>query len=180
LLLLSTTVRPPFIYPQAECYQEAGMHMQTFKTHTLLAIAVCAASVFFSGASMAADYDNVAIADNQGPAYWLDRGGLFATYGNYAAAIEAYQKVLVLDPQHAEAYFDIGVAYGELDEFDSALLHINKAITLDPGQGRYYYGRAWVYLISGQSGKAMDDFKKAAEMGDPDAIVYLEQTGPTR
>jgi Tfp pilus assembly protein PilF len=59
-------------------------------------------------------------------------------------------------------------------------LHINKAITLDPGQGRYYYGRAWVYLISGQSDKALDDFKKAAEMGDLDAIFYLEQAGLTQ
>lgn len=153
------------------------MHLQTLTMHIILAIALCAASVFYSGTPMAADYDNVAIVDKQGPAYWLDQGGLFATYGNYTAAIEAYQKVLTFDPQNAEAYFDIGVAYGELDEFDSALLHINKAIALDPGQGRYYYGRAWVYLISGRSDKALDDFKKAAEMGDPDAIVYLEQAG---
>jgi superkiller protein 3 len=153
------------------------MHLQTLTTHAILAIALCTASVFYSGSSMAADYDNVAIVDKQGPAYWLDQGGLFATYGNYTAAIEAYQKALALDPQNAEAHFDIGVAYGELDEFDSALLHINKAIALEPGQGRYYYGRAWVYLISGRSDKALDDFKKAAEMGDPDAIVYLEQTG---
>jgi Flp pilus assembly protein TadD len=156
------------------------MHLQTLTTRIIWAIALCAASVFYSGTPMAAEYDNVAIVDKQGPEYWLDQGGLFATYGNYTAAIEAFQKVLTLDPQNAEAYFDMGVAYGELDEFDSALLHINKAITLDPGQGRYYYGRAWVYLISGQSEKALDDFKKAAEMGDLDAIFYLEQAGLTQ
>ncbi len=156
------------------------MHRQTLTMHIILAIAFCGASVFYCGAPMAADYDNVAIADKQGPAYWLDQGGLFATYGNYTAAIDAYQKALALDPQNAEAYFDMGVAFGELDEFDSALLHINKALELDPGQGRYYYGRAWVHLISGQSDKALDDFRKAAEMGDPDAIIYLEQAGLTR
>jgi superkiller protein 3 len=156
------------------------MHLQTLTMHIIPAIVFCVTSVFYSGTPMAAEYDNVAIADKQGPEYWLDQGGLFATYGNYTAAIEAYKKVLALDPQNAEAYFDMGVAYGELDEFDSAILHINKAITLDPGQGRYYYGRARVYLISGQSVKALDDFKKAAEMGDLDAIFYLEQAGPTR
>jgi superkiller protein 3 len=156
------------------------MHLQNLTMRIILAVVFCVASVFHSGAPMAADYDNVAITDKQGPAYWLDQGGLFATYGNYIAAIDAYQKVLALDPQNAEAYFDMGVAYGELDEFDSALLHINKAITFDPGQGRYYYGRAWVYLISGQSDKALDDFMKAAEMGDLDAIAYLEQAGLTQ
>jgi tetratricopeptide (TPR) repeat protein len=178
--LLGTTVRPLFIHPKAECKEEIGMHLQTLTRHIILAIVLCAASVFYCGTPMAAEYDNVAIADKQSPAYWLDQGGLFATYGNYTAAIEAYQKVIALDPQNAEAYFDMGLAYGELDEFDSALLHINKAIALDPGKGHYYYGRAWVYLISGQSDKALDDFKKAAEMGDADAIAYLEQAGLTR
>lgn len=156
------------------------MHLQTSTMHIILVIALCVGSVFYSGTPMAADYDNVAIVDKQGPAYWLDQGGLFATYGNYTAAIDAYQKVLSLDPENSEAYFDMGVAYGELDEFDSALLHINKAITLDPEQGRYYYGRAWVYLISGRSDKALDDFKKAAELGDLDAILYLKQAGLTQ
>jgi Flp pilus assembly protein TadD len=180
LFLLGTTVRPPFIHPKAEEQEEISMHLQTLTMRTLLAAVIYATSIFFNATSMAADYDNAAISDKQSPAYWLDQGGLFATYGNYAAAIEAYKKVLTLDPQNAEAYFDIGVAYGELDEFDSALLHINKAITLEPGQSRYYYGRAWVYLIYGQSEKAVDDFKRAAEMGNPDAIIYLEQAGLSR
>jgi superkiller protein 3 len=156
------------------------MYLQTPSMRIILVIAICAAAVIYCGTPMAAEYDNVAIEDKQGPEYWLDQGGLFATYGNYTAAIEAYQKVIVLDPQNAEAYFDMGVAYGELDEFDSALMHINKAITLDSEQGRFYYGRAWVYLISGQPGQAMEDFKKAADMGDLDAILYLEQIGATQ
>lgn len=153
------------------------MHLQTFSMRIILAIALCAAAVLYSGTLMAAEYDNVAIVDKQGPEYWLDQGGLFATYGNYTAAIEAYQKVITLDPQNAEAYFDMGISYGELDEFDSALMHINKAITLDSEQGRFFYGRAWVYLISGQPDKAVEDFKKAADMGDLDAVLYLEQAG---
>jgi superkiller protein 3 len=151
------------------------MHLQPSSIRIILVIAVCTASLLSGGTPMAAEYDNVAIPDKQGPTYWLDQGGLFATYGNYNAAIEAYQKAIALDPQNAEAYFDMGVAYGELDEFESALLHINKAITMDPGQGRYYYGRAWVYLISGQPDNALEDFKKAAEMGNLDAIGYLQQ-----
>lgn len=155
------------------------MHLQPSSIRIILVIAVCAASVLSGGTLMAAEYDNVAIPDKEGPIYWLDQGGLFATYGNYNAAIEAYQKAIALDPQNAEAYFDMGVAYGELDEFESALLHINKAITMDPAQSRYYYGRAWVYLISGQPGNALDDFKKAADMGNLDAIDYLQQSGMT-
>ena len=87
---------------------------------------------------------------------------------------------LTFGGENAEAYFDMGVAYGELNEFDSALININKAISLDTGMSRYYYGRAWVYLISGQTDKALTDFNKAAEMGDLDAIIYLEQVNMSR
>ena len=156
------------------------MRLQTISMHSVLAIAVCFVLAVFPFASLAADYDNTAIPDKQGPTYWLDQGGLFATYGNYAAAIEAYQKVIDLDPENAEAYFDMGVAYGELDDFDSALININKAISLDKGMGRYYYGRAWVHLISSQTDKALADFNKAAEMGDLDAIMYLKQVNMAR
>ena len=55
------------------------------------------------------------------------------------------------------------------------LFILNKAISLDTQNGRYYYGRAWVHLRSGDKDKAMPDFEKAAEMGDLDAILYLQQ-----
>jgi tetratricopeptide (TPR) repeat protein len=156
------------------------MRLQKISIPRLLIIAVSLMLAMLPITSFAADYDNIAIPDKTGPAYWLDQGGLFATYGNYPAAIEAYQKVIDLDSENAEAYFDMGVAYGELDEFDSALININKAISLDTGMSRYYYGRAWVYLISGQADKALADFNKAAEMGDLDAILYLKQVNMSR
>jgi len=41
----------------------------------------------------------------------------------------------------------------------------------------YYYGRARVYLLSGDKTKAMEDFKKAADLGDEDALDYLDYIG---
>ena len=79
------------------------MRLQKNSMPRLLTIAGCFVLAMFPFASLAADYDNVAIPDKQGPAYWLDQGGLFATYGNYPAAIEAYQKVIDLDAENAEA-----------------------------------------------------------------------------
>ena len=120
-------------------------------------------------------YVNPAVPGPDKAAYWLDRGGLFSTYGNYPAAIKAYKKALELDPNQSETYFDLGLAYAEMNEFDQALEQINKAIDLAPDMGRYYYGRARVLLISGQRERAMPDFQKAADLGNRDALDYLHR-----
>lgn len=131
--------------------------------------------IVLSVSPLMADYSNPAIAaDSQDPVYWLDQGGLFATYGNYSRAVEAYKKALALDDSISKAHYDIALAYSELGQLDQALGEINRAIALDSEQSRYFYGRAWILLKSGRGTEAMDDFHKAAEMGDLDAIAYLE------
>jgi len=66
-----------------------------------------------------------------------------------------------------------GISYGQLDFFFKAIALINKAIEMEPHNGLYYYGRARVYLLADKEEKAMEDFKKAAELDDEDAQNYL-------
>jgi Tfp pilus assembly protein PilF len=51
---------------------------------------------------------------------------------------------------------------------------INRAIEMTPRNGLYYYGRARVYLLSGEKVKSMADFRTAADLGDEDARIYLK------
>jgi tetratricopeptide (TPR) repeat protein len=51
------------------------------------------------------------------------------------------------------------------------------ALQKEPQNGLYFYGRGRVYLLWGDKEKAMADFKQAAEMGDEDALDYLEYIG---
>jgi tetratricopeptide (TPR) repeat protein len=126
-------------------------------------------------APVAGEYLNETVTDTSDPAYWLDQGGLFATYGNFPMAIKAYEKALSLDTNNSEAMFNMGVAYGEMGDTDQALVTINRAISVDPQNDRYYYGRAWVYLRAGQESRAVPDFEKAADLGNLDAIIFLQQ-----
>ena len=142
--------------------------------HTAGMPALCLILLLVSPAP--ADYFNSAITDSNSPAYWLDQGGLFATYGSYSAAVKAYQKALDLDANNSKAYYDLAVAYGELGELDQALVEINRAIALDAGQSQYYYGRAWILLKAGRTAEARDNFEKAADMGNLDAIAYLKES----
>lgn len=139
-----------------------------------LLIIACLAVLVLAATPVAAQYVNEKITDVNDPNYWLDRGGLYATYGSYRAAIKAYEKALALDADNSKAFFNRGLSYAELGDLNQALVDINKAISIDPTQGSYYYGRGRVLLLSTQKGRAMEDFKKAAELGDLDAISYLD------
>lgn len=139
-----------------------------------LRIIACLALLVLAAAPVAAQYVNEKLTDDNDPTYWLDRGGLYATYGSYSAAIKAYEKALALDADNSKAFFNRGLSYAELGDLNQALVDINKAISIDPSQGGYYYGRGRVLLLSAKKDQAMEDFKKAAELGDLDAISYLQ------
>jgi tetratricopeptide (TPR) repeat protein len=109
--------------------------------------------------------------------YWFDKGALVSTYGNNKAAVQYFHKAIVLDPNFSRAYFSQGVSYGQLGQYQKAIAQINMALQKEPQNGLYYYGRGRVYLLWGDKAKAMADFKKAAELGDEDAIEYLEYIG---
>jgi tetratricopeptide (TPR) repeat protein len=112
--------------------------------------------------------------------YWFRKGALVATYGNDKAAIRFFGKAIALNPNHSRAYFEQGVSYGQLGDYQQAISLINRALKLDAQNGIYYYGRGRVYLLSGDDAKAMEDFKHAAELGDEDALNYLDYIGQSQ
>ena len=112
--------------------------------------------------------------DEDSPQYWLNKGELFATYGNERRAIEHYKKALELDPNNSKAYFHLGVSYGEAGQYEKALDAINRAIALQPEDGDYYYARGWIYSLAGNPDKAKTDMQQASDLGNPDAEKYLE------
>ena len=109
--------------------------------------------------------------------YWFNKGALVSTYGNNKAAVEYFQKAIALNPNFSRAYFSQGVSYGQLGQYKKAIAQINMALQKETQNSLYYYGRGRVYLLWGDKAKAMHDFKKAAELGDEDALEYLEYIG---
>ncbi|MFP4571857.1 MAG: tetratricopeptide repeat protein [Desulfobacterales bacterium] len=105
--------------------------------------------------------------------YWMEKGGLYAAYGNEDAAIESYQKALELDPENSRAAFNLGLAYADRREFGKALDFINQALYREPENDNYLYGRGWVHLQADRHEKAMKDISRAAELGNPDAQRYI-------
>lgn len=112
------------------------------------------------------------------PRYWMEKGGLYAAYGNEDAAIESFQKALELDPENPDAAFSLGLAYADKGNYGKALDLINRALSAKPENGNYLYGRGWVYLQENRHEKAMEDIARAAELGNADAIRYMDGIAP--
>lgn len=121
-----------------------------------------------------AEYANPSTGDETDVSYWLDRGGFYAVYGNFSAAVKAYKKALVLNPKGSLAYFNLSLALCEMGLHEDALEAIKQAISRDPYNGSYYYGQAWILLKAGEVEEARALFQHAADLGDPDAIAYLK------
>jgi hypothetical protein len=112
--------------------------------------------------------------------YWFRKGAMCSTYGNNQAAISYFEKAIAIDPGHSGAYFEQGISHGQLGDYQKAIPLLNKCIAMEPQNGLYYYGRGRVYLLADENEKAIMDFKKAAELGDEDAIKYLEYIGQSQ
>jgi hypothetical protein len=106
--------------------------------------------------------------------YWLDQGILYSTYGNHPKAIKYFKKVIALSPQDSKPHFNLGISYGELGKYEDAIFSLDKALELCPENGLYLYGRGRTYLLSGDKNKAIEDFKRAAVLGNQEAQDYLK------
>ncbi len=121
-----------------------------------------------------AEYANPLMGDETDVSYWMDRGGLYAAYGNFSAAVKAYKKALVLGPDHSEAYSNLRLAFCEMGLYEDSLEAIKQAILREPQNGNYYYGQAWILVKAGRVAEARAIFHHAADLEDPDAIAYLK------
>ena len=106
--------------------------------------------------------------------FWLDKGLLYATYGNDNEAIKFYKQALQINPNNPRALFNMGLSYSSLGNYNMAITALNQALSMAPDNGDYHYGIGWVYLLKGESGKAMKYIRTAADLGNPDARKYLQ------
>jgi len=107
-------------------------------------------------------YDEAIAAYNKAieldPKFAYPYNGLGATYRDmkrYDEAIAAFNKAIELNPKYVAAYKGLGNVYLYLKRYDEAIAAYNKAIELDPN---YVYPKgnmAEVFIIKGDTGKAL-------------------------
>jgi len=62
-----------------------------------------------------------------------------------------------------------------LGRADLAVKDYDSAIKAKPNDADLYFNRGLAHLSMGAKAKAVEDFKRASQMGHPDANKYLKQ-----
>lgn len=83
----------------------------------------------------------------------------------YVAAINDLDKVLSLFPEMEYAWYNKGFLYLMQNDFTSAHQCFTEAINLNADLGDAYYNRAYCYLKMGNKVSALQDLRKAGELG---------------
>lgn len=110
--------------------------------------------------------------------YWMEKGGLYLSYGNEKAAIRCYSKALEMEPGNPSILYNLALAHAENGALDKALDFATRAVSMQPDNGRYLYARGWILVLAGKRGQGLEAIDKAAALGNSDAMAYLNRVVP--
>lgn len=93
----------------------------------------------------------------------------------YDLIIKNYNKVIELNPEFIYAYYNrAGIRYKQND-FRAAILDYNEALRRDPEFAEAYYNRGLARFQVKDKNRALDDMRKAGEMGVVEAYSIIKR-----
>ena len=90
-------------------------------------------------------------------------------------AIETFSLLISKKPDFPNAYFERGFTYGKMGLFPQAKFDMDESIKLQPNHGPSYFFRGRSYEAVGDLKAACDDWRKAKELGTPEAEAFIQQ-----
>jgi len=93
-------------------------------------------------------------------------------------AVKAYEKAIKRHPTDPKSLSALGHLYGELGEnIEIAIMLCRESTTLDPDNGLFRYRLGRLYLQQQDYEKAIEQLKKAADLGEDCKELLLEAEG---
>ena len=86
----------------------------------------------------------------------------------YSAAL--YKRVVELSPKDPQGYVGLGASYDRLQRFDQADRVYASLYAISGGTAQYYNNVGYSYMLRGNLGAAVSNFRKAQKL-DPDNAV---------
>lgn len=93
---------------------------------------------------------------------------------DYEGAIQDYTETLQLYSNHTEAHIDRAFAFYQLNKFEDAITDINTRIKINPKDTYALILRGNANYGLNEFESACADWKKAAENGSKDAVVFIK------
>lgn len=94
--------------------------------------------------------------------------------GKLEEAITTLNTVIRNTPTHL-AYYERGLAYLELKMHDEAIADLTETLKAEPNMRGALWARGLAYMRSGKKGMGRSDIEKAAKLGNPRALKWLEE-----
>jgi arylsulfatase A-like enzyme/Tfp pilus assembly protein PilF len=100
-------------------------------------------------------------------------GNAYTLAGRLADGLRTFRHLIDLDPKNAVAYENLGATELQAKDFKGAEASLRKAIELDPDLAGAYTALGVTLASTGRKSEALDAWKRAADLGDPNAIANL-------
>lgn len=119
-------------------------------------------------------YDNAIKVSPQNALLYSQRGAAKADLNRLEEAVEDYSYALKLYSNLPVTLCNRGTLFFKLNKFEKALSDFEAAIKLDSHNARAYFGRGSIlFLAFNRINEGLNDIKKAAELGDEEAIQLM-------
>jgi len=100
-------------------------------------------------------------------------GNAYVVAGHIPDAVRTFTHLLALDPNNALAYENLGTAQLQGKDYRGAESSLRRAVRLDPSLAGAYTALGVVLASTGRKAEAIDAWKRAADLGDPNAAANL-------
>jgi tetratricopeptide (TPR) repeat protein len=118
---------------------------------------------------------NVAISlSPKNPLYYITLSDIYLLQGQAKNCGESLAKAISLDPKNNEALLKLAKLSLIIKEYPATFDYVKKALNVDPVNPRAYFIRAIALLEKGDTVRAVDDLKKAADQDQEFFDAYLE------
>jgi len=104
--------------------------------------------------------------------YWIGRVHIKAE--RYEEAMEDFKRAAKLKPDYSEAYDNLGWLNVRLRKADEAISYLSKSIELKQNNAWAYFTRGRLFYQKGDVARALEDVKKACDLGHKEACKLHE------
>jgi Flp pilus assembly protein TadD len=104
-----------------------------------------------------------------------DRGIAFFELGMEAEATKHFKRALELDETMDDVWFNLAMLKQGQDSILLAMELYSKALEINPNLAEAWFNRAVIFMDFGNTKAACNDFSRAAELKDQDAIEALQR-----
>ena len=100
-------------------------------------------------------------------------GNAYLVTNRIPDGIRTFNRILTLDPANALAHQNLGTAQLQAKDYKPAEASLRRAVQLDPSLAGAYTALGVVLATTGRKAEAIEVWKRAADLGDPNALENI-------